>query len=116
LGGGGEERGGEALVELEEVLDSGLVVGEGLGAVEAVDGAVECLVGLEEIGGHVERVVEAGIGEARAGVEDGLGEEFDHNIALPTLETHRSRCCLSWCSQKRMVCMPRFFRRRPTFL
>jgi hypothetical protein len=34
------------------VLDAGLVVGKGLGAVEAVDGAVECLVGFEELGRH----------------------------------------------------------------
>jgi hypothetical protein len=35
-----------------------------LGAVEAVDGAVEGLVGLEEVGGHEERVVELGEGES----------------------------------------------------
>ena len=54
----GEEWGGELFVEAEEVLDAGLVVGEGFGAVEAVDGAVECLVGAEEVGGHVEGVVQ----------------------------------------------------------
>ena len=55
------------------MLDAGLVVGEGLGAVEAVDGAVEGLVGLEEIGRHKERIVElgeGGVGVAGAGVED----------------------------------------------
>jgi hypothetical protein len=67
-------------VELEEVFDAGLVVGERFGAVEAVDGAVEGLVGLEEFGRHEQRVVErgeGGVGEKGPGVKDGLCEGLD---------------------------------------
>ena len=67
-------------VEAEEELDALAVGGEGFGAVAALDGAVEALVGLDEFGGHEERVVklgEGGFGVEGTGVEDGLGEFFD---------------------------------------
>jgi hypothetical protein len=46
--GRGQERGGELLVEAEEEFDALAVGGEGFGAVAALDGAVEALVGLDE--------------------------------------------------------------------
>lgn len=58
----------------------GLIVGEGLRAVAAFDGAIELLVGAEEYGWPEERVVEGAEGGVRklgAGVEDGLGELLD---------------------------------------
>lgn len=63
-------------VEGEEEFDAGAVVGEGGGAVGAVNGAVEFVVGFDEFGGHGQRVVEVGERAGRvfgAGVEDGLG-------------------------------------------
>ena len=41
LGGGAEHRGAKKLVEAEEEFEAGQLGGEGLGAVAAVDGAVE---------------------------------------------------------------------------
>jgi len=80
----GKEGGGELFVEGEEVFDAGLIVGEGLGPIAAVYGAVELLVGAKESGRHEERVIEGGeggVGELGAGVDNGLGELFD-SVAL----------------------------------
>ena len=61
FGGGGGEEGGEVFVEGEELLDAGLVVGEGLGAIEALDGAVEALVGVRRSGASLAFLVGAEI-------------------------------------------------------
>ena len=78
--GGREQRGGELFVEGEEEFNPFAVVGEGLGAVAAFDGAVEALVGFDEFGRHEKRVVElreGGVGVQGAGIEDRLSEFFD---------------------------------------
>jgi len=72
----GQEGRSELLVEGEEKFDAFAVGGEGLGAVAALDGAVETLVGFGEFVWHEERVVELGEGRVwieGAGIEDGLG-------------------------------------------
>lgn len=49
-------------------------------AIEAIDGAVERLVSLREVGRHGEGIVEVGEGAAGvavAGVEDGLRQRLD---------------------------------------
>ena len=51
----GEERGGDLLVEAEEVFDAFAVAAKGLGAVAPLHG-----VGFGQFGGHGERVVEIG--------------------------------------------------------
>ena len=71
------EDGGELLVEREEVGDAVGVGVERLFAIEAIDVAVDGVVGLAEIGWHGETVVEigeGGFGVVGACVEDALSE------------------------------------------
>ena len=56
--GGGDERGGELLVEGEEVFDAVPVAGERLGPVTAVHRAVQLLVRLEQRRGHRQRAIQ----------------------------------------------------------
>ena len=72
----GDQRGGELLVEGEEVFDAVPVAGERLGPVTAVHRAVQLLVRLEQRRGHRQWIVKIGQrGRMRAGLEPGAGVE-----------------------------------------
>ncbi|OFV93515.1 MAG: hypothetical protein A3F68_06270 [Acidobacteria bacterium RIFCSPLOWO2_12_FULL_54_10] len=82
--GGGEQGGGEFLVEGKEVLDALAVVVEGLRAVATVHGAVEGGVGFDQRGRHRQRVVKVGqrrLGKFLARVQHRLRDGF-HGSAL----------------------------------
>jgi hypothetical protein len=81
----------------EEVLDAGAVGGEGLAAVEFVDGGIEFAVGAAQIGGHEIGIVEIGqrrTAMRRARIEHGLAERADFVlgflICLGPMPTDRS--------------------------
>lgn len=79
------QQAGEGLVAGEEEGDAGGVGGGVFIGVGGVDGAVQRLVGAEQIGRHGERIVEIGQARARmrgAGIEHGLGCGFDGDALL----------------------------------
>jgi len=81
---GGEE-GGEFFVEGEEEGDALGLAGEVGFAVCGVNGAIKCVVSIDEIGGHGEWVVEigeGGVGMTGTLVKDGLSGGLDGGALL----------------------------------
>jgi len=92
LRGLGDERGGELLVEGEEVFHALAVGAEGLLAVAAVHRAVELLVGLRQLRRHRDRIVEIrqrAAGELLPRVQYRLRRFFD--FGLMTAINHYSQ-------------------------